>query len=209
VTVDRRRLLEQPEAVRRRLLRRALSAAGGNIGRLKFVHLEEGLRLAEQGRRGQRLSLPGIVLEVGDGGLLLQPGTRPGKPAWAYVVPVQGRLEAAPFDLVVESELLSSGEADLNDGAAYLDADRVRRPLTLRSWRHGDRFRPLGMRGMKKVGDFLTDEKVPRLHRSRILVLEDADGAIVWVVGWRVAEEAPITPQTQQILRLRALAGRP
>lgn len=210
VTVDRRRLLEQPEAVRRRLLRRALGAAGGNIGRLRFVHLEEGLRLAEQGRRGKRLSLPGVVLEVGDGGLLLQPGTRPGTPAGAaYVVPVQGRLEAAPFDLVVQSELLSSGEADLSDGAAYLDADRVRRPLTLRAWRHGDRFRPLGMRGMKKVGNFLTDEKVPRLHRSRIPVLEDADGAIVWVVGWRVAEEVRITPQTRQILRLRALAGRP
>ncbi|HEV8339838.1 MAG TPA: tRNA lysidine(34) synthetase TilS [bacterium] len=204
VTMDRRRLLEQSEAIRWRLLRRAVGMAGGNIGRLRIVHLEEGVRLAEQGRPGQRLSLPGVVLEVREGGLLLQSLARLERPTGEHVVPERGRLEVAPFGLVMESELLTASEADVSDGATYLDADRVRPPLTLRAWRQGDRFRPLGMRGKKTVGDFLTDEKVPRLRRPRIPVLEDGDGAIVWVVGWRVAEDARITPETRRVLRLRA-----
>jgi len=205
VAVDRSRLLEQAEAVRRRVFRRAVGLAGGNIGRLKIVHLEEGVRLVEGGRTGQRLSLPGVVAEAREGSVLLQPLARPERSGAEYVLPEQGRLEAASFGLVVESELLSSGEADVSDGATYVDADRVRPPLRLRAWRRGDRFRPLGMRGKKKVGDFLTDEKVPRLRRARIPVLEDADGAIVWVVGWRVAEDARVTPRTRRVMRLRAL----
>ncbi|MBI3976326.1 MAG: tRNA lysidine(34) synthetase TilS, partial [Armatimonadetes bacterium] len=65
------RLLEHPEAVRRRLIRRAVAQAGGNIRRLRFVHIEEALRLAAAGRHGQRLSLPGVALEVRGEGLLL------------------------------------------------------------------------------------------------------------------------------------------
>lgn len=204
--LHRGRLLLEPEAVRRRLFRRAVSVAGGNIRRLGFVHMEEGVRLAAEGRHGQRLSLPGLVLEVrGDDLLLLLPAGSDG-PVSVYEVPERGRVDAVPFGLVVESELLPARDADLADGAAYLDADRVRPPLMLRAWREGDRFRPLGMLGKKKVGDFLTDAKVPRLRRSRIAVLETAEGTIVWVVGWRVAEETRVTPATRRVLRLRALA---
>lgn len=205
VAVHRVRLLQEPEAVRRRLFRRAVGMAGGNIRRLGFVHIEEGLRLAAEGLRGARRSLPGVVLEVRSDDLLLLPVAAPGRPAPAYVVPEEGRVDAPAFGLLVESEVTPAGEADLFDGAAYLDAERVRGPLTLRAWLEGDRFRPLGMKGKKKVGDFLTDEKVPHLWRSRIPVLETADGAIVWIVGWRVAEEARVTPETRRVLRLRAL----
>lgn len=207
VELHRIRLLAEPEAVRRRLFRRAVALAGGNIRRLKFVHIDEGLRLAAEGRDGEQRSLPGVVLEVRGDDVLLLPEVSVARPLRAYVVPEQGRVEAAPFGLTIESELVPVREAELGDGAAYLDAERVVPPLTLRAWRVGDRFRPLGMRGKKKkVGDFLTDEKVPRLWRFRIPVLEAADGAILWVVGWRLAEEARITPQTRRVLRLRALS---
>jgi tRNA(Ile)-lysidine synthase len=61
-------------------------------------------------------------------------------------------------------------------------------PLTLRSWRPGDRFRPLGMSGEKKLQDYFVDAKVPRPVRARIPLLL-AGGRIAWVVGRRVAED--------------------
>lgn len=61
-------------------------------------------------------------------------------------------------------------------------------PLTLRGWRPGDRFRPLGMRGAKKLQDFFVDAKVPREERGRIPLLLSG-GRIAWVAGQRVAEE--------------------
>jgi tRNA(Ile)-lysidine synthase len=61
-------------------------------------------------------------------------------------------------------------------------------PLSLRDWRAGDRFRPLGLRGRKKLQDFFVDAKVPRPERARIPLLL-AGGRIAWVVGQRIAEE--------------------
>jgi tRNA(Ile)-lysidine synthetase-like protein len=58
----------------------------------------------------------------------------------------------------------------------------------LRGWRPGDRFRPLGMSGEKKLQDFFVDAKVPRDQRGRIPLLI-ADGRIAWVVGHRIAEQ--------------------
>ena len=61
-------------------------------------------------------------------------------------------------------------------------------PLLLRGWRPGDRFRPLGMWGEKKLQDFFVDAKIPRQERARIPLLL-AGGRIAWVVGQRVAED--------------------
>ena len=204
VRLHRTELLAQPLALRWRLVRRAVGLAGGNIRRLRLVHIEEALRLALDGSDGQRLSLPGVVLEVRGTDLVLG-SLRRSRPAAEFVIPVEGRVDAEPFGLIVESAVLLTEAADFADGAAYLDADRVRSPIVLRAWRPGDRFRPLGMRGMKKVGDFLTDAKAPRLLRLRIPVVQGADGTILWLVGWRVAEDARVTDQTHRVLRLRAL----
>jgi len=62
------------------------------------------------------------------------------------------------------------------------------RPLSLRAWRPGDRFRPLGLVGAKKLQDFFVDAKIPRAERARIPLLV-AGGEIAWVVGHRIAEE--------------------
>jgi tRNA(Ile)-lysidine synthase len=59
--------------------------------------------------------------------------------------------------------------------------------LALRGWRPGDRFRPLGMSGEKKLQDYFVDAKVPRQERARIPLLL-VGGRIAWVVGQRVAE---------------------
>lgn len=70
--------------------------------------------------------------------------------------------------------------------AATLDAAKVRFPLTLRPVQEGDRFVPFGMKGTKLVSDFLADAKLPLPQRLRQLVLCDADGSIVWLVGQRI-----------------------
>jgi tRNA(Ile)-lysidine synthase len=61
-------------------------------------------------------------------------------------------------------------------------------PITLRAWRPGDRFRPLGMSGQKKLQDFFVDAKVPRPQRGRIPLLVTG-GRIAWVIGHRIAED--------------------
>lgn len=64
-----------------------------------------------------------------------------------------------------------------------IDSGRVRFPLTLRPARDGDRLTPFGMRGSKLVGDYLKDRHRNAIDRHRQLVLTDATGNILWLVG--------------------------
>ncbi len=100
-------------------------------------------------------------------------------------------------------ELLAARPARLDADApeaVVADADRLAFPLTARRWRPGDRFRPLGMQGAKKVSDFLTDEKVPPHRRAETLVLLSGD-EIVWVVGRRLAHGVRVRPGTRRFAK--------
>ncbi len=81
-----------------------------------------------------------------------------------------------------------------------LDAATIKFPLTLRLSQEGDRFHPFGMRGTKLISDYLTDRKRNLFERRRQLVLEDATGNILWLVGERTSDECRITDNTQQAI---------
>jgi len=82
-----------------------------------------------------------------------------------------------------------------------IDRDKVVLPLKIRNIRVGDRFKPLGMRGTKKVGDYLTDRKVKRVYRDEIPVVCDRDG-IIWLVGFEIADRVKIDKITEKVLKI-------
>ena len=87
-------------------------------------------------------------------------------------------------------------------GVLTVDADLVKFPLTLRPVAEGDRFVPLGMKkGSRLVSDFLTDLKLSLFDKRRQLLLVDASGRIVWIVGIRPDHRFRITDNTQRTLR--------
>jgi tRNA(Ile)-lysidine synthase len=81
----------------------------------------------------------------------------------------------------------------------WLDWDKVTPPLEVRSVKPGDRFRPLGMKGHKKVGNYLTDCKVPGPLRDEVLLLCDREGPL-WVIGYEIADRAKIDRKTRKVL---------
>ncbi len=87
------------------------------------------------------------------------------------------------------------------DKVALLDADKLKYPLTLRRWREGDYFTPLGMSGRKKVSDFLIDAKISQPEKERQFVLL-SEGKIVWIVGRRISELFKIESESENILRI-------
>ena len=87
---------------------------------------------------------------------------------------------------------------------ALIDEAKLQYPLRLRRWRDGDTFIPFGMAGRKKVGDYLTDQKVPLIERKRQFVLVSGED-IVWVVGRRTDERFRIGANTENILKITKL----
>ena len=86
-----------------------------------------------------------------------------------------------------------------------LDASSIHFPLTLRRVAEGDRFTPLGMRGSQLVSDFLTNIKRNRFEKRNQLVLLDATGTILWVLGLRINDHFKLTPQSTSCLRIEIL----
>lgn len=79
---------------------------------------------------------------------------------------------------------------------AYLDADKITFPVTIRKWRSGDHFFPFGMKQKKKLSDYFIDRKYSMLDKENILILESA-GEIVWIIGERIDDRYRITPSTK------------
>lgn len=82
---------------------------------------------------------------------------------------------------------------------AYIDGDRLIFPLLLRNWQEGDKFKPLGMEGYKKLSDFFIDQKVPLSEKEQIPVLVNGNGEIIWIAGWRQDNRYKITENTMHV----------
>lgn len=90
-----------------------------------------------------------------------------------------------------------------NKNIALLDATLLQFPLSLRHWKAGDYFQPIGMKGKhQKLQDFFSNQKLSRLEKDKVWLLESA-GQICWVVGFRMDERFKITEKTQQVLELK------
>jgi tRNA(Ile)-lysidine synthase len=94
------------------------------------------------------------------------------------------------------------GRLDQSPWTACLDWSAVKNSdFVWRSWCFGDRFQPQGMRGEKKVSDFFCDEKIPGSVKGKVPLIE-ADGRLVWLVGFRLADPVKVIRRTQQTLIL-------
>lgn len=117
-------------------------------------------------------------------------------------VSLQGSARAADWGLALDGRELAAWPEILPPGAALLDAEALRGPFMIRGRQAGDRFKPAGLGGhTQKLKEFLPACNIPRFLRDRIPLLVDAgrDGAIIWVVGQRVAEDVAARRDSRQL----------
>jgi len=76
-------------------------------------------------------------------------------------------------------------------------------PLTVRKWKAGDSFFPLGMEQKKKLSDYFTDRKYSIPEKEGKLILE-SEGKIVWIIGDRLDDRFKITGETREALIIKA-----
>jgi tRNA(Ile)-lysidine synthase len=110
-------------------------------------------------------------------------------------------IESDLFTLDAQSRRsILSGEIDPSHQAVFVLATEDL--LDVRSWRPGDRFRPLGAPGTKKLKDWFIDRQIPLKERKLLPVVTYSTGEVVWVPGFPPAERLKIKAETKQALRL-------
>jgi len=88
-------------------------------------------------------------------------------------------------------------------GCEFFDADHVGSPITLRHWRPGDVFQPIGLKSPVKLQDLFMNAKITRERRHELIIAEAASGEIFWVEGLRISEKFKLTPLTKKRLAWR------
>jgi tRNA(Ile)-lysidine synthase len=216
--LDAAGLTALPVALARRAVFLRLTDQGGGPG-IGFEQVDRVLDLAA-GRTSGRLILPGLEVAVSGGRLVFSGRTGRGPGRTEYFSPAGNFFRAAlsipgeallPGGLVVSSVLrpgspsaseLRIGAAEAAGLVACVDAARCRE-LWVRFRQPGDRLRPLGAGGRRKLQDLFVDRKVPRAVRDRTPIVVDADDRIVWVAGHAVSEDFRVSDATRAVVILK------
>jgi len=193
-----------PDAVARRLVRMAAKDVSGDVRNIGVRHVDDLLDLVRSSG-SFRYELPGgILVERSENTLTFFDRDSPGRSQinYAYALPVPGEVRVSQAEAIISSEARADPIDPLRRSdamAAVFDLDSVVGALTVRNWRAGDRIRPLGMSGSKKLQDIFVDGRVPRCRRHRILVLAD-EARVLWVAGLVVSDEVKVKADTRRWL---------
>lgn len=222
VSLDIAKLRALHEALARRIVKTLLERFSPDEKGVFHSHIQSVIDLALLGKPSGRLHLPFAVEAKRDyGRLILRRRERGGQCGdYCYPVTVPGRIHIPEVQMILEFSVIDAGCAEVielmneKDGAAreysagiqkagqvYLDYERLTCPLKIRNIQPGDRMRPLGMEGTKKVKAIFIDQKVSRDDRHRIPLLADADG-ILWIAGSCLNESVRITAGTRRVLKV-------
>ncbi len=209
VILNREKLSKLPQALKRSLLRWAIEELIGDVREIELTHIEDIMDVLRK-PAGKSINLPrGLTFTNEYGRHILSKdasalspyppleGEFPIKIPGETVIP-GWRIKA---ELVSREKVKDTGITD-DPSIAYLDADKVGMTLVVRSRRRGDRFQPLGMSEMKKVGEFMIDAKVSRQMRRGVPIVVSPSQTI-WLVGLRIDERVKVSEKTKRILRLR------
>ncbi len=101
-----------------------------------------------------------------------------------------------------ESSLTADTDVATESHIAQFDADQIVFPLSIRAWKHGDTFWPLGMKGHKKLSDLFVSLKIPVYRKQMVPVVTNGNGDILWVVPYRMDDRYKITSKTKKVLTL-------
>ncbi|MQA73862.1 MAG: tRNA lysidine(34) synthetase TilS [Solirubrobacterales bacterium] len=200
VAIDARALAAWPPALQRLALRALAERAAGRSVALGRARAAQILRLASTPEGG--------TIELGGGAEAICEAR--------HVRFVAAELDAAPRpaglalpgrarvgEWEVRAELHPGPVDPAGPDLATLDAAALAGPIEVRTWRDGDRMRPLGMTGTKTLQDLFTDCGVPRSLRHALPVVT-VGGEIAWVAGVAVSETFRLAGEVERVAVLRA-----
>jgi tRNA(Ile)-lysidine synthase len=194
-----------PVALRRRVIRNLIGKVKKDLRRISWDHIEAIQRLAQAEKPQATLNLPGrLTVKRTYNHLIFSASTKRKPLPFYYTLDGTGTYDLKEIGRSIFVEEIKNRRGLRLRGSkwtAFLDAEKLCFPLTLRTFKAGDRFIPFGMRGHKKLKDFFVDLKVPMEQRHSTPVL-CCDGTPVWVCGFRIDERFKVTSETIRVLKV-------
>ena len=202
--IDLEAFARQCNALKKRIIRLAVAGVFDLVD-VENVHIDSILELASKGISGKAVDLKyGLFASVAYDKLII--GKNPDKGYNYNLVALKssGCFESGGYAFET-SELLSEEKPEYSEDAELFDADVVKNSI-LRQRQEGDYIVPLGMKGKKRLSDYLSDRKVP-LHRRDKLVVMAKGSEVFWVVGIGVSESSKVR-SSSRIIKIKYRGNR-
>lgn len=189
-----------PKGLARRIVLEFIRRLKGDLRGISFEDVDSLLSLEE----GKCLQLTDRLLLKKEKGFIFCRPEPPDPPFYSVEWDGSAPLPLDKLGLTVTAERTQRPPSfDFDDNAmAYFDGSTVSFPLHVRNRREGDRYKPLGAPGHKKLKEIMRAKSVPLPEREEKPVFL-AEKKIIWVLGLPVAEECRISSGTKEVLILR------
>ena len=189
------------------VLRLFLAAALRDLRRVSRRHLRALASLAADGPPNGSIALPQGRRAVREySRLTIVRGKQAPVEGFSVPISLEGETAVAQARCVFHAAVASPDAAEMpaNQMAAIFDLREIgERPLIARNFSPGDRIRPLGANGTRKVKEIFIDRKLPRADRARFPVVA-AGAEILWLPGLVRSDAALVTNWSEAVLRIEA-----
>jgi tRNA(Ile)-lysidine synthase len=205
VVIDIPRLMAVHTALQRRIVRQCVERLSNTLNGFEFKHFEGVLALLQKAT-GAAMVLPHKlkVFRSYDKLVLAKHIVKADKKCYYKLkYDYNNSIETDKGCITVEKRKVKEiGELRGQKDIIYIDSSKVKNELVIRCRQAGDMFAPIGMKGTKKLKDYLIDEKVPREERDELELIADGN-EIVWIVGGRLSEKYKITDKTSEAISIK------
>jgi len=196
-------LKSAPAGLVRRILRTALRLAGSGLRDVSFDHIEAVRALLEEGKSGKFVQIPGGLQAAREFGRLV---FRQAPAAWAdytYELKIPGEVHIPEVGKVFRAEIVEIEANQALGQRVFVDGESIGPYVTIRNWKPGDYYRPVGLPA-GKLKKLFQRARIPRGHRMRWPVIV-ADSTIVWVASFPVSREFAPRGQSKKKVAFEAL----
>jgi len=209
VVLDRQGLAGLDRLVAVEAVRRVLVLIGSGERDLRQEHYDRILELAGSDESGKVVELPdGFAVKAEYDRVRFYKDQKPPKRCLTpLILGVSSVTDVG--DVKVEAKVLDASECniekfkqDKDSNVEWFDLEKIKGEIKVRSRKKGDKFRPIGGGGEKKIGKFLTAAKLEGEMRDKVLVIED-DEKTIWLAPIRASEETKVDSSTRRVLAIR------
>ena len=198
---DLNKYRETVKSLRLYCLRMSLDSINDSLEGISYAHVTSADEFLLSDRASGEAEFPGgaVIAKGYDWFLVTNKPLLTHK--FSYVIEAPGKSKFPEFEVEIKPASSDTLEPE-DESTVYFAADKIDFPIEVRSFKAGDRFKPLGMSKFKKVQDYFTDVKLPKFMRNRVPIFS-SNGEIFWIGGMRMDDRAKVRRKGQKALKFK------
>ena len=199
--------IKEKEAIVTRVIKRAFKEISNSHQNFEMKHIYDVIDLYNRGT-GKSINLTNSIIAENTYGDIIFKKKKNVKNA-KEETEVSFMKESINEEIEFKNYIIKMEVIDKEKGVEFsnnpliklFDYDKIEGRIVIRNRKDGDKMKPLGIKGTKKLKDIFINLKVPREERD-IIPLICFDDEIAWIVGYKVSESFKITKGTNRVLKI-------